>query len=79
MDAQLFTTTFCATCGGLLPSLFEKIGRYNVPLGSLDTVLAAKPRLHIYAGSKAPWFDITDTLPQYDEMPPREQVRELMF
>lgn len=78
-DAQLFTTTFCAKCGGLLPSLFEGIKRYNVPLGSLDRALEAKPKLHIHAQSRAVWHAISDSLPQYDEMPPRDQIKELMF
>ena len=27
------------------------------------------PSKHIFVGSKAPWFEITDELPQYDEYP----------
>lgn len=78
-EAQLFTTTFCSHCGSLLPSLFEAIKRYNVPLGSLDRPLDAKPRLHIHAQARAAWHTITDALPQFDEMPPRDQIKELMF
>lgn len=78
-EAQLFTVTFCSQCGSLLPSLFAGIKRYNIPVGSLDRALPAKPRLHIYAQSRAPWHAITDALPQFAEMPPREQVKELMF
>lgn len=78
-DARFFTTSFCATCGGLLPALFEKIGQYNVPVGSLDAPLAAKPGVHIYVGSKAPWFDITDALPQFEASPPRERIAEFFF
>ena len=78
-EAQLFATSFCSRCGSLLPALFAGIKRYNVPLGSLDIALEAKPRLHIHAQSRAPWHTITDSLPQFDEMPPREQVKELMF
>jgi hypothetical protein len=78
-EAQLFTTTFCSRCGSLMPALFEGIKRYNVPVGSLDRPLDAKPRLHIHAQSRAAWHTITDALPQFDEMPPRDQVKELMF
>jgi hypothetical protein len=78
-EAQLFATSFCMQCGSLLPSLFEGVKRYNVPLGSLDTPLDAKPRLHIHVKSRAAWHTITDTLPQFDEMPPREQIKEWMF
>lgn len=78
-EAQLFTTTFCSRCGSLLPSLFEGIKRYNVPVGSLDQPLDARPALHIHVGTRAPWFDITDLLPQFVDMPPRDQVKALMF
>jgi hypothetical protein len=78
-EAQLFTTTFCSQCGSLLPALFAGIKRYNVPVGSLDRPLPARPRLHIHAQSRAPWHTIHDSLPQFDEMPPRDLVKELMF
>lgn len=78
-EAALFSTSFCTTCGSLLPSLFEGIKNYIVPLGCLDQPLAAKPAQHIYVTSRAPWFDISDSLPQYEEMPPKERIRELMF
>jgi hypothetical protein len=29
-----------------------------------------QPESHIFVGSKAPWFDITDDLPQYEGYPP---------
>jgi hypothetical protein len=28
-----------------------------------------RPTAHIHVGSKAPWFTITDRLPQHDEFP----------
>jgi len=77
--AELFTTTFCSECGCLMPSLFAGIKRYNLPVGSLDQALGNKPSLHIFVADRAPWFAITDTLPQFAAMPPRDQVRELMF
>jgi len=29
-----------------------------------------RPLCHVYVGSKAPWFEITDALPQYETRPP---------
>ena len=75
----MFSTGFCSACGSLLPSLFDKIGRYIVPVGALDTPLTARPGLNIHVGSKAPWFEITDHLPQFESMPPRERIAELFF
>jgi hypothetical protein len=40
-----------------------------VPAGALDQDLGVLPTVHIYVGSKAPWFCITDDLPQHRELP----------
>ncbi|HEX7013808.1 MAG TPA: GFA family protein [Steroidobacteraceae bacterium] len=78
-DAEQFTTTFCERCGSLLPSPFEKIRQHLVPVGSLDTPLGITPTVNIYVASKTSWFDITDGLPQFDELPPLEQRREFLI
>ena len=44
---------------------------YGFPLGTLDTDPGVKPACHVFVGSKAPWHDITDDLPQYEELPDR--------
>jgi hypothetical protein len=36
-------------------------------MGTLVDVPIIRPREHIFVGSKAQWFEITDDLPQYDE------------
>jgi hypothetical protein len=41
----------------------------HVALGSLADEPSIRPQGHIYVGSKAPWFEITDDLPQFDELP----------
>jgi hypothetical protein len=59
--------TRCASCGSLLYSVVRD-GRYvHVALGSLVDAPAIRPTHHIFVGSKAPWFTITDGLPQFDE------------
>ena len=40
-------------------------GRIHVALGSLHDAPSIKPRAHIFVADKAPWYDITDSLPQY--------------
>lgn len=40
---------------------------YALPLGTLDTDPGVRPGRHVFVGSKAPWFEITDDLPQYIE------------
>ncbi|HLS80428.1 MAG TPA: GFA family protein [Steroidobacter sp.] len=78
-DARAFATSFCVDCGGLLPCAFEKIGKYLVPVGALDTPLALTPGAHIHVASKAPWFEFSDDLPRYEASPPRERLLEVMF
>ena len=69
--AQYFTTAFCRNCGSELPRVSVERNIAVVPAGSLDSEPAITPAAHIFVGSKAPWFDITDELPQFAEMPPR--------
>jgi hypothetical protein len=43
-----------------------------VPAGTLDTAIHLKPTARIFVGSKAPWLELFDDIPRYEEMPPRE-------
>ncbi len=60
---------FCRNCGSSLFSRKIKTGRVNVRLGILDDVPQQKPAFHVFTGSKAPWYEISDDLPQFDERP----------
>ena len=55
----------CARCGSLLYSLVRNGGWVHVTMGTLLDDPSIRPTAHIFVGSKAPWFDITDGLPQY--------------
>ena len=59
--------TRCASCGSLLYSVVREGAYVHVALGSLLDPPAIRPTHHIFVGSKAPWFEITDDLPQFDE------------
>jgi hypothetical protein len=60
--------TFCRRCGATLQFLSEKrAGRVDLAVGTLDDDPGVKPAHHIFVGSKAPWFEITDGLPEYAE------------
>ena len=57
----------CATCGSLLYSVVRE-GRFvHLTLGTLTDSPTLRPSAHIFVGSKAPWFTITDSLPQHAE------------
>ena len=43
-------------------------GEYvHVALGSLVDAPSIRPTEHIFVGSKAPWFEITDDLPRFEK------------
>jgi len=59
----------CGKCGSLLYSLVREATYVHVTLGTLVDPPTIRPTAHIFVGSKAPWFTITDDLPQYEELP----------
>jgi hypothetical protein len=59
--------THCSLCGSLLYSVVRDGAFVHVAMGSLVDDPIIRPRAHIFVGSKAPWFTITDDLPQYQE------------
>ena len=59
--------TRCAVCGSLLYSVVRDGAYVHVALGSLADEPRVRPTEHIFVGSKAPWFEITDELPQREE------------
>jgi hypothetical protein len=62
---------FCSVCGSTLGGTEE--GQINsVTLGTVEGDPGVRPRSHIFVGSKAPWHEISDTLPQFEEWPPGE-------
>jgi hypothetical protein len=60
--------TRCAVCGSLLFSVVRDGEYVHVAMGSLVDAPSIRPTDHIFVGSKAPWFEITDDLPQSVEL-----------
>jgi hypothetical protein len=69
-EAQHFTVLFCPRCGSPMPRRDAGRSMSMIPMGSLDDDPGIRPSGHIFVGSKAPWFEITDSLPQHAEYPP---------
>ena len=67
--AKRFGQDFCSRCGSPVPRVVASTGYVVTPCGSLDSALEKGPRGHIFTGSKAPWFEITDSLPQWETLP----------
>jgi hypothetical protein len=59
--------TRCGACGSLLFSVVRNGDYVHVAMGSLVDAPSIRPTEHIFVGSKAPWFEITDDLPQSEE------------
>ncbi len=68
--AQRFGNAFCRVCGGPVPREVPVLNVMLIPAGILDDDPGVRPAYHIFVGSKAPWHEITDELPRYDEYRP---------
>ena len=56
---------FCRVCGSPILSKFDfDRSHYGLPLGALDDDPGIRPTLHVHVAIKAPWYTITDDLPQ---------------
>jgi hypothetical protein len=73
---------FCRVCGSpvvnraephshLAQAQPQALDEFGIALGTLDDDPGIRPESHIFVRSKAPWFEITDDLPQYEGYPPR--------
>jgi hypothetical protein len=69
---DLHNNTLCRLCGSLLYSVVRDGAWVHVTLGTLVDTPTIRPTCHIFVGSKAPWFTITDDLPQFQEFPTAE-------
>jgi hypothetical protein len=62
------TRTFCGTYGATLQWITDdRPNALDIAIGTLDDDPGVRPSRHIFTASKAPWFEITDGLPQRAE------------
>jgi hypothetical protein len=64
---DVLNDTRCRICGSLLFSVVREGEYVHIAMGSLVDKPTVRPTEHIFVGSKAPWFEITDDLPQAEE------------
>ena len=61
---------FCEVCGSRLFVDFKpEQDMFYIAMGTLDGDVTLPPGFHQFVGSKAPWFEISDDLPQHDSEP----------
>jgi hypothetical protein len=77
LQGRAYRTEFCADCGSLVPTAPAESETAMLPAGAIDSPLPPLPAVHLYIGSKAPWYEIADAWPQFAELPPPEQLSEL--
>ena len=63
-------SAFCRRCGSNMPYVGPETSVVAIPAGTLDDDPGVKPALHQFVASKAPWYEITDDLPQFQEAVP---------
>ncbi len=75
-----FRRGFCGNCGSPIVNrpgpnykfasrYPSSVSEFGVPLGILDDDPGRRPECHVFVGEKAPWFEITDDLPQHSRLP----------
>ncbi len=71
-DGKANHDVHCQVCGSFLYSVVNQGTFVHVTLGTLVDAPTIRPKAHIFIGDKAPWFEITDGLPQYEgHVPPK--------
>lgn len=61
---------FCSRCGSPVPVVLEDEDSVVLSTGSLEGDPGSRAIRHIFVGSKAPWYEIGDGLPRFDEHAP---------
>ncbi len=62
--------SFCGRCGSPIFSRRDGADDVRIRVGTLDTRVASRPQAHIYAASKAEWWEIRDDLPRHPRQEP---------
>jgi hypothetical protein len=64
---------FCKTCSStVLVDFKPESHMLYIAMGTMDGDVDCPTGFHQFVGSKAPWFEITDTLPQHQGWPEDE-------
>ena len=63
---------FCARCGSHVYAYFDANPEEIIlRVGTLDGEPGVRAQAHIWVGQKAPWYEILDSLPCFDQHPDR--------
>ena len=60
----------CKVCGCNAPGKAPYLPTVSIPAGLLDEDPGVRPMLHVFTSSRAPWWTISDDLPQHEKWVP---------
>jgi hypothetical protein len=67
--------TFCKICGSNLVTIYPKNeAKLGLPIAAVEGELGSYGEFHIFTGSKAKWYKITDDLAQYEGLPDNKDL-----
>ena len=66
-ESEFAPRNFCGNCGS---AIYDDLGDNYFVAAGLMRDLDMKPEFHLQVAFKAPWEEIGDSAPQYDENPP---------
>jgi len=62
--------TFCSNCGSRLMNYAKDGGDYlSIAISCLDSSYQGEAVAHCFAGSKAPWHQLSENIPSFEELP----------
>ena len=61
-----YRASFCRHCGSPVPNPEPAAEWFEVPAGLLEGDPELRPDKHIFVERRAPWYEIADSLPQFD-------------
>jgi hypothetical protein len=62
-----YRASFRRRCGSPVPNPEPAAEWFEIPAGLLESEPGLRPDKHIFVELKAPWYEITDSLPQFDK------------
>lgn len=62
---------FCQRCGSPLPLCWQGLPWVELPAGSLDDPVAARPRYHQFCAQRVSWLVLDDGLDRFERAAPR--------
>ncbi len=71
-DTKHFATAFCTRCGSALPWLAKSEKTVIIPAGTLDSDPDIRPQQNVFCDSEPDWYIEPDSLPRYDQLPPKK-------